>query len=109
MDTERQKRVADNESTFRDVNERIEETHERYGAEGPQEFLCECGTTECSERVHLTLAEYEALRANPLRFAIVPGHEIPEVERVVEEHERFTVIEKHGVGGEVARERDPRT
>ena len=36
--------------------------------------------------VALTLAQYEAVRANPRRFVIVRGHELPEVEVVVERH-----------------------
>jgi hypothetical protein len=30
-----------------------------------------------------------------MRFAVVGGHETPDVEPVVERHERYVVIEKH--------------
>ena len=111
MDTERQRRIAENESLFRDVNERVEDTAERFmiGDDVAQEFLCECGETSCTERVVLTLREYESVRANPRRFAVLPGHEIEEVEDVVERTDRFLVVEKTGVGGPVADELDPRT
>ena len=108
MDTTRQERFAENESVFRDVNERVEESHERFGAEGLQEFLCECGDEACTERIFLTLEEYEAVRRNPTRFALVPGHEIEDVEEVVERTDRFAVVEKTGLGRRVAEERDPR-
>jgi hypothetical protein len=29
--------------------------------------------------------EYERLRHNPRRFAVVPGHELPDIEAVVEQ------------------------
>ena len=109
MDTERQRRIAENESLFRDVNEHVEDTAERFmlGDDVAQDFLCECGDTGCTERITLTLREYAAVRANPLHFAIVPGHEIPEAERVVERRDRYAVVEKHGAGAEVAQQRRP--
>ena len=111
MDAERQRRIAENESLFRDVNERVEDTAERFmiGDDVAQEFLCECGDTGCTQRVTLTLREYEGVRANPRRFAVVPGHEIREVENVVERGDRYFVVEKTGVGGPVADALDPRS
>ena len=47
--------------------------------------------TECTSR----------LRAEPTRFAVKPGHELPDVERVVERHESYFVVEK--AEGEAAR------
>lgn len=78
---------------------------ERFGLAGRQEFACECGDADCSERIPLTPSEFAALRANPRRFAIVPGHEMPEVERVVAPSDGFTVVEKTGSAAEVV-ERD---
>lgn len=110
MDVARQQRVAENESAFRDVNERIEESHQRLGmGDDLAEFLCECGEASCSQRVFLRLGEYEAVRSSALRFATVPGHEIPDAERVVEQNERFAVVEKIEEGARVATERDPRS
>ena len=108
MDEERQRRVAENESFFREVNERIEESA-RSGGEERQAFVCQCGTLRCSERIGLALSDYERLRSNPLWFAVVPGHEIPEVERVIDTHEDYLVIEKIETGAEVAAERDARS
>ena len=110
MDTERERRIAENESIFRDVNESVEDTAERFLVDGQiaQEFLCECGDVSCFDRIRMTIDEYEVVRSNSRHFAIVPGHEIPEVEVVVEEHPGYSVIEKLGSGGTVADERDPR-
>jgi hypothetical protein len=104
-------RIAENEALFRDVNERIKDitAGQRAPDEGDfWEFLCECGTDACVERIDLTLAEYEKLRSNPKHFAVVPGHELPAVERVVETSDRFLVLEKVGEGAKIAEDTDPR-
>jgi hypothetical protein len=51
---------------------------------------------------------YEQIRQHPARFAVRPGHELLEVERVVEEHDGYLVVEKVGVAQEVAERHDPR-
>jgi hypothetical protein len=62
---------ARNEVLFREVNERIEEVGE--GLDGRSHsvmiFVCECGRTDCLEKIELTWPQYEALRANPKHFA----------------------------------------
>jgi hypothetical protein len=40
---------------------------------------------------------------------MVDGHEIPEVEHVVERHPRYTVAEKENHQAEIAEDSDPRT
>jgi hypothetical protein len=109
MDT-RQQRMAKNEALFREVNERIEAINVRLGEVSESDFICECGDDGCTKPVRLTLAEYEAVRSHPARFAIVTGHEQIDVERVVEEHGRYAVVEKlPGPPGDIARDRDPRS
>ena len=108
VDAERLRRVAENESTFRWVNERIAQAHARLPFDDGQEFVCECGDTACANRVFLTLAEYETVRSHPTRFAVLPRHVIPDVERVVESHAGFVVVEKTGEGADRARQLDPR-
>jgi hypothetical protein len=101
--------VARQQSTFREVNERIEELSERLGpTEQPLSIVCECGRVECHELLELTPAEYEALRRSPVRFAVADGHQIPRVERVVARNERFLTVEKFGRGGRTAARLDPR-
>jgi len=56
----------------------------------------------------LTVAEYERVRSDPTHFAVLRGHDIAEVERIVEENERFVVVEKFGASAEAAIELDPR-
>jgi hypothetical protein len=64
-------------------------------------FRCECGDQGCTRAIRLTLAEYESVRAYATRFAIARNHENPESEQLVEEHERFAVVET--VSGEAAK------
>jgi hypothetical protein len=99
-------RAARNESLLREVNERVNE-FSRTSSFVP--FLCECADLECRERIPLTKDEYEAVRAGPAYFAVKPGHVLPELERVVEEGGRFTIVEKVGAGAAVASDLDPRS
>ena len=99
----RARRLAQNEAAFRSINERIAEAAEGFLADRPNarhEFLCECSDVDCVRRVALTLAEYEKLRRNDRRFVVAPEHELPEIEVVVERHERYWIVEKVGEAGE---------
>lgn len=64
------------EELFREVNERIVRLNHRFEAT-EAEYLCECPDSLCAERLRLTLAEYEAVRSDPCRFLMAPGHEQP--------------------------------
>ena len=87
-------RVGLNEALFREVNERIEGLQSDFGLTGTFEIVCECGTAACTERFAITREDYRALRENPRRFAVVPGHEMPELERTVAEGTAYLVVEK---------------
>jgi hypothetical protein len=105
----REERVARNESTTREINEDIEQAHEAAPVEGPVRVLCECGREECDRLIAMTLAEYESVRADPRRFAVVRDHVLAEVEQVVAETDRYTVVAKReGTPAAVAVQEDPR-
>ena len=108
VDTERQRRVGENESFFREVNERIEDSA-RGGGQERQAFVCECGSLDCADYVTLALDDYERVRSHGARFVILPGHDIPGAERIVEEHEDYAVVEKIAAAAEVAAARNPRS
>ena len=105
-----ERRAGENEVLYREVNERVRDLSQQFGVEDDLvDFVCECAQLECSERIRLTLDEYERLRANPVRFAVLPGHEQSGIESVVEENERFAIVEKHaGELAELAADEDPR-
>jgi hypothetical protein len=110
---ESEERLARNEAIFREINERTRSLQERFGPEDPtssyEEFLCECGDQLCVERVKLTVAEYESIRARSNQFVVRPGHSMPRVERVLDEKDRYVVVVKLGEAAEVAADRDPRS
>ena len=83
-------RAARNEALFRRVNERVEEVNRGVRVDPRDaDFFCECAEVECMEKIRMTLPEYESVRAVSTHFAVKPGHEFPEAERVVEERRRL--------------------
>lgn len=106
---DRERRLALNEALVRDVNERINEGAERFDIKSRTDFLCECANDGCSERIRLTIDDYNRIREEANWFFVVPGHEIPELERVVGTGEDYVVVEKIGEGREVAERLDPRS
>jgi hypothetical protein len=97
MASRRTARIARNQSMFRVVNERVAAWPERQAAPVGQKlmFYCECADEKCFERVWLTVPEYEAIRADSTRFAVVVGHVFPEAERVVAEPDGYEVVQKN--------------
>lgn len=102
MDERRRfRQVAENERLLREANEEIEreareEQRQRAARreEMEVEFFCACGRADCDSTLLLTLADYEAAHAAPHRFIVAPGHEDPGVERIVERHDAYFVVEK---------------
>lgn len=101
----RARRTARNEDMFRQLNDRM---HVLAGIESSSEpferFVCECYQTSCSLLVELTPVEYRAVRADGAHFLVFPEplHTSPELETVVERHDRYWVVEKRGETGEEA-------
>ena len=106
---EREARVAQNEATSREINEQIEQAHPR----SPDDYfrtVCECGRRDCTRVIAISVPEYEAVRSDARQFAVVRTHVIRDVEDVVRQTERFTVVRKHeGTPSEIAEEEDPRS
>jgi hypothetical protein len=86
-------RKATTEALFRDVNERIAESAQRFETESTH-FVCECGDPTCTSRVEATLGEYEDVRAAGATFLLTPGHADEDIERVVADRGRFQIVEK---------------
>jgi len=108
----REKRLAQNEALYREVNERVAEVAESQLLDSDEQlyqYFCECSNADCTLRVWLSLGEYEGVRRDPRRFFVAVGHELPETEVVVERNERFWITEKRGEAGEYVEELDPRS
>jgi hypothetical protein len=98
-----------NEALFREMNERVEE---RVQTAASQEttfaILCECADPDCAERIILTPAEYEAAHEDPTQFTVLPGHAAVDLEEVVAKNDRFEVVRKRGLAGDVAEDLESR-
>jgi hypothetical protein len=104
-------RLGQNEVLFREVNERLRELGEGFGAVTEEaEFVCECGNTACIEHVRMALTMYEAIRADPKRFFVIKGHEDSAYEQIISENDRYYIVEKlsGGPAGLAIRD-DPRS
>lgn len=105
MKASREERVARNEELFQEVNRQIEKLEETLGKPQTLAILCECSKKHCLEGFEVDPAVYQRVRQNPLLFFLVPGHEDPEVERVVERSPGFLVVEKVGRAAQAVRDR----
>ena len=108
MGTPREERLVNNEALFREANERMAGWEEQHTEEPAEPYFCECADPECRQKVRLHQHEYEAVRSNSRRFFVVAGHEIPDVETVIEEHDGWFVVEKNPEVTETAVRTDPR-
>jgi hypothetical protein len=105
----REARKGENEAWFREVNERLEERAEKLSRTAETfEVVCECAREECTERIAVSFRDYEAVRDDPKRFLVIPGHVDPTCERVVGAREGFQVVEKLGEAGVTAEVENPR-
>jgi hypothetical protein len=108
MSESREERIARTEALFREVNERIAESVQRFEAD-TGDFVCECGDAGCTHRLAVPLREYERVRADAERFVVAPGHEDPSIEAVVRDAGSFEVVEKTApLAAAVVRRLDPR-
>jgi len=106
----REERIGLNEAVFREVNERIENLAETFDLNTQSlDLICECGDATCVKRLTMTRAEYEKLRSEEHQFAVHPGHDFPEVERIVARLKGYDVVVKdRGAPERIAEETDPR-
>jgi hypothetical protein len=88
--------AAQNEEVFRIINERIDEGAKKHGVEQSLSFHCECANDGCVAKIELLPTEYDRVASHVARFVVVPGHEEPRVETVVEQHGSYLVVEKTG-------------
>jgi hypothetical protein len=104
----RDARLAQNEIAFRDGNEVV--AHGGPGLPVPTEveLICECSDRNCRRVLTMPFAEYEWLRQNPWRFVVLPGHDAPAIERVVELHPAYAIVEKHAESRSQVESADPR-
>ncbi|HKN63255.1 MAG TPA: hypothetical protein VJV76_02880 [Gaiellaceae bacterium] len=109
--SDRARRVGLNEAIFRQVNEQIRGLNRDFGTEqGTMTVICECGNSDCTERLEVLVSDYERIRGDARLYVIARGHEIPSVETVVEQNETYDVVQKdEGEPAELSKTLDPRS
>jgi hypothetical protein len=92
---DRWSRQAENERLIREFNYE-KNLVEGAGAAPDEElfFYCACGREDCGRRLCLTIAEYRAAHRTPHRFIVHPDHFTPHLERIVDAHPDYLVVEK---------------
>jgi len=110
MAQSREERLARNEASFRSLNDSLgAHVHERLSGSGSKPgFVCECGNADCDDVIQVKLSAYEEVRRDPCLFLLRPGHELPDVEDVVERNDLYVVVRKHDEVRDVVRATDPR-
>jgi hypothetical protein len=99
-------RRAENESAFRTLNERIESRVLERDGDSESELLivCECSREECTERISLSVGEYELVRSRSRMFVVLAGHADLQIERVIMRSGDHDIVEKMGEAGLIADE-----
>jgi hypothetical protein len=92
--SDQKNRVRENEETFAEANERIRASAERYDFDRLVPFICECSKTTCTETIRLSVEKYRKARDGGGAFILLPGHEDPDVERVVAQGNGYVLVEK---------------
>jgi hypothetical protein len=108
---ERERRMTENETLFREVNERVDDAAAHFvGAdEDTTEYFCECANADCTFHITLTHPQYASVRADPTQFVVLPLHFTPEVETLVTKNEGYWLVRKTGEAGEFVEKLDPRS
>jgi hypothetical protein len=103
-------RAARNQSLYRSINEKFKELNQNFSEAGiaDSEWICECADTHCTLRIPASLHEYDAVRSNPRTFIVSPSHVHPEVERVLNQNDRYMIVEKIDRAGQIAETLNPR-
>src|SRR5881275_2711603 len=99
MDKLSRYKLAENEVIFREANSSVAEFIAE--GEGPNTktqvpFYCECSNRKCRIRIKMTPKQYRELHRHTRYFIALAGHEMTEIEKVVQKKKGFNVIEKYG-------------
>jgi hypothetical protein len=103
-----EQRIVDNEVVFRQRNQAIQKgfdelakiAHEDNQAhlidtsDIALQFYCECSDENCTKRIAVRPSLYNEVHKHRARFLVVPGHEVPSLEQVLEKTPEYFIIEK---------------
>lgn len=57
-------------------------------------FFCECSDEKCKARIKMRKSTYDELHQSKKHFTLVPGHNIPSIERILKSADTYTLVEK---------------
>jgi hypothetical protein len=83
----RAERIAQTEMFFRAVNEEI-------ASMDGDTFLCECGNPACMAAIRLSRASLAQLHNEANTFVVLKGHELPDVETVIDQADGYLIVRK---------------
>ena len=89
----REERVVHTEEFFRDVNDVIAGTQ---GSSGSR-FLCECANPYCNVTFEMSATGLRTLHSRSGYYVIRAGHEIPDLEDVVERQDGYAIVTKRAI------------
>ena len=87
----RAERIVQTESFFRAINEEIAQ----LDGTTTMMYLCECGNASCAEGIMLAPGALAKLHTSPRHFVVLEGHEISDVETVVERTDGYLIVRKN--------------
>ena len=96
--------LVENQVVFRKSNKQVSETFAKFKSIGEQTgddldanilFFCECSDEKCKQRVEMKQSTYDQLHSNDNRFIILPGHNIPTIERIIQKGNAYLIVEKY--------------
>ncbi len=104
-------RLAENEVLFREANEEVPKALAALKSAAESEghgslvknvdmllhFSCECSDENCRKKIILKPSKYRELHQNRSQFLLIPGHNVPEIERIVLNEDKYMVVEKYKV------------
>lgn len=91
-----------NQVTFKEANARIQRQVVKILPTRDKNvfsvgFTCECSRESCREQIELTIEQYHQLINNNRQFVLKPFHYETDLEKVVERHTAYDIVEKYKV------------
>lgn len=92
MTMPREQRIIQTEEFYRQINDLIA----RNGTRDDKAYMCECANPYCNETMDVSTEDIEVLHSKSGYYVTLPGHEIPDVEHVVQATANYSIVAKNG-------------
>lgn len=101
MPSPSERHLVENEQLIQARNENFKNalkkfySPDRTAVHEKMNFFCECSDLQCKGYVVLSISQYEAIHARDDRFVIMPKHDLPKVEKIVDHTAGYDIVEKY--------------